>query len=170
MAVSCTLHMSQSNQLARTAIESSGCALHCRTKCKLCHFPPTTAYAQHADSCWLLQGAPVQVFQVAERPADYQRVACEGELQHDSSILVGPRPRSVMGGTKSGSVPEDTCALSMLCTGKSNQRVACGTDEVFLCFEIFMNTSQCDTWGSGGQQLQQPVMRCYEPDLAQGSK
>lgn len=49
-----------------------------------------------------VQREPVSIFQSSEKPQDYQRVICEGELKHERSILVGPRPRSIMGTTKPG--------------------------------------------------------------------
>ncbi|CAL8465270.1 g4805 [Coccomyxa elongata] len=51
-----------------------------------------------------LKGEPINILQSSERVKDYQRVICDGELKHERSILVGPRPRSVMGTTQAGYV------------------------------------------------------------------
>lgn len=51
-----------------------------------------------------LQADPVDVFELGTSPSEYTRVLAEGTYQHDKEILVGPRPRSVMGGTESGFV------------------------------------------------------------------
>ncbi|KAK9903589.1 hypothetical protein WJX75_009401 [Coccomyxa subellipsoidea] len=51
-----------------------------------------------------LKGEPINILQSSEKLKEYQRVICEGELKHERSILVGPRPRSVMGITQSGYV------------------------------------------------------------------
>lgn len=33
---------------------------------------------------------------------EYSRVWCQGELQHERSLFVGPRPKTVMGSAKPG--------------------------------------------------------------------
>ena len=33
---------------------------------------------------------------------EYRRVWCQGELLHERSIFVGPRPRTIMGSAKPG--------------------------------------------------------------------
>ncbi len=41
------------------------------------------------------------ISQATEALPEYRRVWCQGELLHERSIFVGPRPRTVMGSAKS---------------------------------------------------------------------
>lgn len=52
----------------------------------------------------VMQAEPVAIMEAAQRLPDYTRVVCAGEMQHGRSILVGPRPRSIMGTTQLGCV------------------------------------------------------------------
>lgn len=45
---------------------------------------------------------PTEVFGLPKTPEEYSRVAGSGEFQHDKSIYVGPRPRTVMGTANAG--------------------------------------------------------------------
>ena len=50
-----------------------------------------------------VQAEPIPILQEAEqRTRDYTRVVCQGELLHERSVLIGPRPRSSMGATQPG--------------------------------------------------------------------
>ncbi|CAK0786861.1 hypothetical protein CVIRNUC_010075 [Coccomyxa viridis] len=51
-----------------------------------------------------LKAEPVAVSQASEALPEYRRVWCQGELQHERSIFVGPRPRTIMGSAKPGYV------------------------------------------------------------------
>ncbi|CAL5222265.1 g4603 [Coccomyxa viridis] len=51
-----------------------------------------------------LQAEPVAISQATEALPEYRRVWCQGELLHERSIFVGPRPRTVMGSAKPGYV------------------------------------------------------------------
>ena len=53
-----------------------------------------------------VQAEPVAVSQASEALPEYRRVWCQGELQHERSIFVGPRPRTIMGSAKPGCLPE----------------------------------------------------------------
>ena len=46
------------------------------------------------------------VSQASEALPEYRRVWCQGELQHERSIFVGPRPRTIMGSAKPGYLSE----------------------------------------------------------------
>ena len=48
------------------------------------------------------QADPIPILQAEQRPRDYTRVVCQGELAHERSVLIGPRPRSSMGATQAG--------------------------------------------------------------------
>ena len=43
------------------------------------------------------------ISQATEALPEYRRVWCQGELLHERSIFVGPRPRTVMSSAKPGS-------------------------------------------------------------------
>lgn len=49
-----------------------------------------------------LQGAGVELTDLPERPAEFTRVHLEGRFDHDSSLYIGPRPRSSMGSATNG--------------------------------------------------------------------
>ncbi|KAK9815229.1 hypothetical protein WJX72_000329 [[Myrmecia] bisecta] len=51
-----------------------------------------------------LQAEPVDILQAVDVPEEYTRVTCRGELQHDKSVFLGPRPRTVMGTSTPGYV------------------------------------------------------------------
>ena len=69
--------------------------------------------AVHNHSAWMLfglcarlhmlwQAPPVAISETAGSPSPYTRVTCHGQLLHDRSFLVGPRPRSSMGQARPG--------------------------------------------------------------------
>ncbi|DBB15985.1 TPA: hypothetical protein ACH3X3_003354 [Trebouxia sp. C0006] len=49
-----------------------------------------------------LQGAGVELNELSVKPAEFTRVHIQGEFDHESSIYVGPRPRSSMGSATNG--------------------------------------------------------------------
>lgn len=49
-----------------------------------------------------LQGAALDLFSTTETPEEYAHVAATGEFDHDATMYIGPRPRTVMGNTKMG--------------------------------------------------------------------
>ncbi|KAK9832527.1 hypothetical protein WJX81_006045 [Elliptochloris bilobata] len=57
-----------------------------------------------SDRAAALQALPVAVSETAGSPLPYTRVTCHGQLLHERSFLVGPRPRSSMGQARPGYV------------------------------------------------------------------
>ncbi len=49
-----------------------------------------------------VQAPPVSISETAGSPPAYTRVTCTGELLHERSAFVGPRPRSSMGQARPG--------------------------------------------------------------------
>ena len=49
-----------------------------------------------------VQAQPVAISQATEALPEYRRVWCQGELLHERSVFVGPRPRTIMGSAKPG--------------------------------------------------------------------
>ena len=58
--------------------------------------------AIHPGVLVTMQAEPVAISQASEVLPEYWRVWCQGELQHERSLFVGPRPRTIMGSAKPG--------------------------------------------------------------------
>jgi hypothetical protein len=77
--------------------------------------PPQKAMQSSSDGL-PVQADPAPVQQAG--PREYTRVVAAGQLQHERSILVGPRPRSVMGTTQPGCARR--AAVSLPCPSRAH--------------------------------------------------
>ncbi len=63
----------------------------------------TVFLTRHHHYCLVAtQGAGVELNELSVKPAEFTRVHIQGEFDHESSIYVGPRPRSSMGSATNG--------------------------------------------------------------------
>lgn len=51
---------------------------------------------------FLEQAEPCELESLPQNPAEYTRLSAKGTFQHDKSVYVGPRPRTVMGTANPG--------------------------------------------------------------------